>query len=57
MTVHRPRVFLSYFWGDVPYKWRGKCDCGWACMSWQWQRDDGSGAFSMALDHARTGKL
>ncbi len=24
-------------WG-TPWKWQGRCTCGWACLSWQWDR-------------------
>lgn len=52
MSEHKPRVFLTRIESGKPYKWWGECGCGWECMSWQWLREDGTGAYAMALQHA-----
>lgn len=58
VAEHRTRVFLTYTAFGTPYKWSGEClSCTWQCFSWAWQREDGSGTYAMALEHARTGGL
>lgn len=49
-TGHRVTIRLSYL-NTTPYKWRGRCTCGWRCMSWNWSLADGSGALPMSLEH------
>lgn len=51
---HKVSIHLTYI--DVgiklPYKWGGKCTCGWECLSWAWRREeDGSGTLAMSLEH------
>lgn len=36
MTEHRIKVHLTRLDSGAPYKWRGDCECGWFCLSWQW---------------------
>lgn len=54
MNKHRVNIHLEYLFGTIPYKWRGMCmadGCQWMCLSWSWQREDGSGALLMANEH------
>jgi len=48
---HHVTIRLQYKYG-APWKWRGRCTCGWVCLSWQWIAvDRPGGTLPMALDH------
>ena len=50
----KPRVTIRLLYSGearTPYKWEGKCTCGWRVLSWQWQRANGSGALPSSLEH------
>jgi len=53
MSKHRVKISLQYIDGTtIPWKWKGQCtSCNWTCLSWQWQREDGSGTLLMANEH------
>lgn len=61
--LHRVRIRLRYTENRIPWKWDGRCVCGWRCLSWAWIRTeaygyeyddaDGTGALPMALEHLR----
>ncbi len=57
---HKVTIRLRYAnGGRTPWKWEGRCACGWVCQSWAWRREpynygneaDGTGALPIALEH------
>lgn len=54
MTVHHVTIRLVLAGPKrTPWKWVGTCTCRWRCLSWQWDRGDGTGTLPMSLDHLR----
>ncbi|WP_156251037.1 hypothetical protein [Pseudactinotalea terrae] len=47
----RVRIRLTHSSNGTPYKWRAACRCGWRAESWQWLREDRTGALVMGLQH------
>lgn len=47
----RVRVRLVRTISGTPWKWRASCRCGWRALSWQWLRENRTGALVMALQH------
>lgn len=35
--THHVTIHLRYV-GTTPWKWEGRCTCGWVCQSWSWSR-------------------